>query len=162
MEEDEVGRACCKHEGAAKCQESFGVKDRGGNLRKPWRRFEETVIKHHKEIGYYRLKSPVPKQRPVAGLLWECYWTFECNKGRRISDFLNKGSAPGSLVYLFASIFAVMTLLYHAAWIIFEKENSFQNWNQLSPSNRKKSTEYFNGLVREQKKVSKNRKEEIK
>jgi len=26
MKEDEVGRACSKHEGAAKCQESFGVK----------------------------------------------------------------------------------------------------------------------------------------
>jgi hypothetical protein len=26
MKEDAVGRACSKHEGAAKCQESFGVK----------------------------------------------------------------------------------------------------------------------------------------
>jgi hypothetical protein len=43
----------------------------------------------HEEIGGYRLKSPVLEQIPVAGLLWEWYWTFEFNKGRGISDYLH-------------------------------------------------------------------------
>ena len=69
MKEDKVGRACGKHEGAAKCQESFGVKTRKKNLGRPWRRFEEVPIMDHKETGGYRLKLPVLEQRPVVGLL---------------------------------------------------------------------------------------------
>jgi hypothetical protein len=38
-------------------------------LGRPWRRFEEVTIMDHAEIGGYRLKTPVPEQGPVGGLL---------------------------------------------------------------------------------------------
>jgi len=70
MKEDEVGRACSKHEGAAKCQESFGVKTGKKNiLEKPCLRFKEVTTMDHEKIGGYILESPVPEKRPEAGLL---------------------------------------------------------------------------------------------
>jgi len=44
-------------------------KQKKKHLGRPWRKYEEVTIMDHKEMGGYRLKSPVPEQRPVAGLL---------------------------------------------------------------------------------------------